>query len=135
VVSPEIAVGHSAKAELRVRDRATNHDRLRYLIREILNEDHPDAEKIVPVSDNLNTHIAASFYEAFELSRLAEARRPNRVSPQAEARQLAHERLDSAAGPTSWSGFGWPRRVLNPVESITAVHLSADVSARKKTPQ
>ncbi len=34
---------------------------LRWLAEDV----HPDAEKIVPVMDNLNTHKAASLYEAF----------------------------------------------------------------------
>lgn len=32
----------------------------------LANEVHPDAEKIIVVMDNLNTHKEASFYEAFE---------------------------------------------------------------------
>jgi hypothetical protein len=32
----------------------------------VANEVHPDAEKIIVVMDNLNTHKEASFYEAFE---------------------------------------------------------------------
>ncbi len=32
----------------------------------MLNEDYPEAEKVILVCDNLNTHKVASFYEAFE---------------------------------------------------------------------
>jgi len=32
----------------------------------LLNEDYPEAEKVILVCDNLNTHKVASFYEAFE---------------------------------------------------------------------
>lgn len=35
-------------------------------IQELLDVDYPDAEKVVLVCDNLNTHKVASFYEAFE---------------------------------------------------------------------
>jgi len=41
-------------------------------IRELLDVDYPDAEKVVLVCDNLNTHTIGAFYEAFEA---AEARR------------------------------------------------------------
>ena len=35
-------------------------------IKELLDEDYPDVGKVVLVCDNLNTHKAASLYEAFE---------------------------------------------------------------------
>lgn len=41
-------------------------------IKKLVDEDYPDAEKIVLVCDNLNTHNISSLYEAFEPS---EARR------------------------------------------------------------
>ena len=34
-------------------------------IKELLDVDYPDAEKVILVCDNLNTHKPASFYEAF----------------------------------------------------------------------
>ena len=34
-------------------------------IKELLDLDYPDAEKVILVCDNLNTHRPASFYEAF----------------------------------------------------------------------
>jgi hypothetical protein len=37
-----------------------------YEIRDLLNEDYPDAEKVTLICDNLNTHKIASLYEAFE---------------------------------------------------------------------
>lgn len=40
-----------------------------YEIRDLLNEDYPDAEKVILVCDNLNTHTIASLYEAFEPKR------------------------------------------------------------------
>ena len=38
-------------------------------VRRIAEEDHPDAEKIRVVLDNLSTHAPAAFYEAFEPGR------------------------------------------------------------------
>jgi len=46
-----------------------------YCIRWLLNEQYPDAEKLVLVMDNLNTHTLSSLYEAFlpeEAHRLAQ---------------------------------------------------------------
>jgi len=34
-------------------------------VRILLEHDYPDAEKVILVCDNLNTHVIASFYEAF----------------------------------------------------------------------
>lgn len=52
-------------------DRRTKKD-FANVIRELVDERYPDADQIVLVMDNLNTHSAASLYEAFEP---AEARR------------------------------------------------------------
>lgn len=41
-------------------------------VKELLEIDYPDAKKVVLVWDNLNTHVPASLYKAFEL---AETRR------------------------------------------------------------
>jgi hypothetical protein len=59
-----------------------------HLIREVVDEQYPQAEKIVLVMDNLNTHKPASLYEAF---------------PPAEARRLL-ERLEMHHTPKygSW---------------------------------
>jgi len=48
-----------------VRERKTSVD-WAYEIKALLNEDYPEAEKVVLVCDNLNTHKVASLYEAFE---------------------------------------------------------------------
>jgi hypothetical protein len=37
-----------------------------YEVKELLDNDYPDVQKVVLVCDNLNTHKIASFYEAFE---------------------------------------------------------------------
>ena len=56
-----------------VRERKTAKDWATEM-RRLLDEDYPEAEKVVLVCDNLNTHKIASFYEAFppeEARRLA----------------------------------------------------------------
>ena len=55
----------SGKRHVRVRSRRTQID-FAEIIRELCDELYPDAEKIVLVMDNLNTHKIASLYEAFE---------------------------------------------------------------------
>lgn len=37
-----------------------------YEIKELLDKDYPEAEKVIMICDNLNTHTIASLYEAFE---------------------------------------------------------------------
>jgi hypothetical protein len=37
-----------------------------YQIQQLIDEDYPKAEKIILVMDNLNTHVGASLYKAFE---------------------------------------------------------------------
>jgi transposase len=54
-----------------VTERRTNQDFAR-IIRRLVDEWYPEAEKIVLVMDNLSTHTPAALYEAFEP---AEARR------------------------------------------------------------
>jgi len=55
----------AGKRYVRVRSRRTQID-FAEIIRELCDELYPDAEKIVLVMDNLNTHTIASLYEAFE---------------------------------------------------------------------
>jgi transposase len=55
----------AGKRYVRVRLRRTQLD-FAEVIRELCEELYPDAEKIVLVMDNLNTHTIASLYEAFE---------------------------------------------------------------------
>lgn len=61
----------TGRRTVRVTLRRTKRD-WAMLIKELCDELHPTAEKIVLVMDNLNTHAPASLYEAFEP---AEARR------------------------------------------------------------
>ena len=44
-------------------------------VRRLLDEDYPDAAKVVLVCDNLNTHAEASLYEAFEPEEAGRLRR------------------------------------------------------------
>lgn len=55
----------AGKRHVRVRSQRTQLD-FAGVIRELCDELYPQAEKIVLVMDNLNTHTTASLYEAFE---------------------------------------------------------------------
>ena len=55
----------SGQRDVEVTDRRTKKDYAECL-RKISDEMYPDAEQIVLVQDNLNTHSPASLYEAFE---------------------------------------------------------------------
>jgi len=55
----------AGQRDVEVTDRRTKKDYARCL-RKIANEMYPDAEVVVLVQDNLNTHSPASLYEAFE---------------------------------------------------------------------
>jgi hypothetical protein len=61
----------AGRRHVRVTERRTKKD-FAEAIKELADERYPDAEKIVLVMDNLNTHSPASLYEAFDPS---EARR------------------------------------------------------------
>ena len=55
----------TGKRHVRVRSRRTQID-FAEVIRELCDQLYPDAEKVVLVMDNLNTHTIASLYEAFD---------------------------------------------------------------------
>jgi hypothetical protein len=55
----------AGQREVEVTDRRTKKDYAQCL-RKIADEMYPNAEKVVLVQDNLNTHSPASLYEAFE---------------------------------------------------------------------
>ena len=55
----------AGKRHVQVTDRRTKVD-WAHAMRDLSDLDYPDAEVIVVVLDNLNTHSPASFYEAFE---------------------------------------------------------------------
>ena len=78
----------AGRRHVRVTDRRTKKD-FAEAIKELADERYPDAEKIVLVMDNLNTHSPASLYEAFEPSRSTTARRETGDSLHAQARLLA----------------------------------------------
>ena len=73
-----------------------------HAIRYLVDELHPDAERIVVVQDNLNTHKAASLYEAFPPD---EARRlidKLEIHDTPKARQLA-----PVLNQTQWPKSNW----------------------------
>ena len=86
-----------------VTDQRTKADWAR-VVRQLVDVDYPDKDRIVLVMDNLNTHRLSSLYEAFEP---AEARRiaGEAGNPlHAQARQLAEhsrDRTGSAGAPVS----------------------------------
>jgi hypothetical protein len=51
--------------KVRVTERRTMHDFAEQL-RVLVEEDYPDAERVVLITDNLNTHTPACLYERFE---------------------------------------------------------------------
>lgn len=53
------------RRSVKVTDRRTAID-FAEVVREIVDDQYPDAEKVVLVMDNLNTHKPASLYQAFE---------------------------------------------------------------------
>jgi hypothetical protein len=53
------------KRRVKVTERRTKID-WAYCVREMVDQIYPDAEQIVLVMDNLNTHNKSSLYEAFE---------------------------------------------------------------------
>jgi len=55
----------AGKRFLQVRERRTTRD-WAFFVRELIDVHYPEADKIVLVMDNLNTHSPASFYEVFE---------------------------------------------------------------------
>lgn len=55
------------KRQLKVTERRTKVDWAHY-IKELVDEEYSEAEKIILVQDNLNTHTGASLYEAFDPS-------------------------------------------------------------------
>ena len=55
----------SGKRHIEIMERRTRQD-WAHVMREISDTLYPEAEKIVVVLDNLNTHTPASFYVAFE---------------------------------------------------------------------
>ncbi len=55
----------AGRRHVKVTERRTKKDFAK-AIKELVDERYPDAEKIVLVMDNLNTHTPASLYQAFE---------------------------------------------------------------------
>jgi hypothetical protein len=55
----------AGKRYLKVREQRTKKDWAQFM-QEVIDVEYPDAEKIILVMDNLNTHVLSSFYEAFD---------------------------------------------------------------------
>ena len=55
------------KRKIKITDRRTKID-WAHFIKELVDEDYPEAENIILVMDNLNTHTGSSLYETFEPS-------------------------------------------------------------------
>src|SRR5438477_6647380 len=53
------------KRQIKITDRRTKVD-WAHFIKELVDIEYPDVDKIVLVHDNLNTHVGGSLYEAFE---------------------------------------------------------------------
>ena len=60
---------HGGRVSWRMEEVTVNRTRKRddwaLQIKRLVDEDYPDAKKIILVCDNLNTHNAASLYQAF----------------------------------------------------------------------
>jgi hypothetical protein len=83
----------AGKRRVKITERRTKVD-WAASVRELMDQVHPQAERIVLVMDNLNTHAAASLYEAF---------------PPAEAKRIV-DRLEIHDTPKHGSWLNPPRR-------------------------
>ncbi|MCC9712238.1 transposase [Streptomyces sp. MNU76] len=63
-------------------------------VKQLLSVDYPDAETVVLVMDNLNTHNIASLYEAFEPEEAFALAQRLEDPPHAQARVMAQHRRD-----------------------------------------
>lgn len=96
---------------VKVTDRRTKID-FAHVIKDLVDDLDPDAEKIVLVMDNLNTHKVASLYEAF---------------PPAEARRLA-EKLEIHFTPKHGS---WLNMAETELATLAKQCLDRRISDRK----
>ena len=87
--------------EVVVTDQRTAID-FAHVIKHLVDVHYPDAEQIVLVMDNLNTHTPGSLYEAFDADRSEAAGRQVGDPLHAQARQLAQHGRDrtECAEPT-----------------------------------
>ncbi len=118
----------AGRRHLAVTDRRTKRD-FAQVIKELVDVHYPDAERIVLVMDNLNTHPPAALYDAF---------------PPAEARRLA-EKLEIHHTPKhgSWLNMAeielrvLARQCLGrrfPTQATLAAEVAAWATARNATP-
>ena len=78
-----------------VTDRRTKLDWAR-VVRQLVDVDYPDRDRIVLVMDNLNTHHPSSLYEAFEPAEARRIAERLEIPLHAQARQLAGYGRDRA---------------------------------------
>ena len=78
-----------------VTDRRTKLDWAR-VVRQLVEVDYPDRDRIVLVVDNLNTHHPSSLYEAFEPAEARRIAERLEIPLHAQARQLAGYGRDRA---------------------------------------
>ncbi len=98
------------KRHVKVTERRTKKDWAE-CVREMVDEMYPDAEQIVLVMDNLNTHTPASLYEAF---------------PPDEAKRIAGWRF--TIRPSTGAGWTWPRS--NWASWVVSVWIGASTTRR-----
>ena len=79
----------AGRRRVMVRERRTKAD-WAWCIRELLEEHYPQAERLVLVLDNLNTHTPASLYEVFP-PRDTESDRPEDSQPRRRGRRSTHD--------------------------------------------
>ena len=79
--------------QVRVRERRTKVD-WALEVAELLRARYAEAEKVILVCDNLNTHTIGAFYEAFDPATARSLVRRLEIPPHAQARQLAEHRRE-----------------------------------------
>ena len=93
----------AGKRRVKVTERRTKKD-WAVCVREVVDEMYPDAERIVLVMDNLNTHTPASLYDAFppaEAKRIADKLEIHYTPKHGSWLDMAEIEL------TSWGGSAW----------------------------
>ena len=127
--------------QVSVRERRTKVDWAQE-VEELLRTRYARAEKVILVSDNLNTHTKGAFYEAFDPERARSLVRRLEFLPHAQARQLVEHRRErvefddsSMRNGSSFSDSRGPTRgnrgVARPQQRPTARRRLAIQSRRR----
>ena len=124
----------AGKRYAKVTTRRTQVDWAEFL-REVIDVHYPQAEKLVLVMDNLNTHSPASFYQAFlpeEAARLCEKLEIHYTPTHGSWLNMAEIELSVLAGQrhampkrSRWIG-ALRRRIPALSSSISTLHLNCD---------